>query len=162
MIRKYFLALLLVLYFTGTLNADVFVKNSSNVGVSVGAASSYGQNYLLVGISASYFFINNLSVDVYYRGWFNATPTQHELSIGSNYYVTTSKKIRPYFGLFTRQTIVTGYSSYSSIGARGGIALINTKNTYTSFGYAIEKYINCPGKLECSNSYPEIVFGISF
>ena len=162
MIRKYFLVLLALLCLSETMNADVFVKNSSNVGVSVGAASSYGQNYLLVGVSASYFFMNNLSLDVYYRGWFNATPTQHELSVGSNYYIPASKKIRPYFGVFTRQTVVTGYSSYNSVGARGGIAVINGKNTYASFGYAFEKYTNCPGKLECSNSYPELVFGISF
>jgi len=144
------------------LNADIFVKGSSNVGVSVGAASSYGQDYVLVGVSGSYFIMDNLNVNLYYRGWFNATPTQNELSVGSNYYIEASKKVRPYLGVFTRQTFVSGRENHGAVGARGGIALINTKNTYASFGYAYEQYTNCPGELECTNSYPEIIFGMSF
>lgn len=158
--KKIFLLLLLAF---ATLNsAEIFMKSSSNVGVSVGAASSYGQDYVLVGISGSYFVLNNLSVDLYYRGWLNATPTQHELSIGSNYYIPISRKFRPYAGLFSRQTIVSNRANYGTIGVRGGVALINTKNTYASFGYAYEQYLNCPAEMECSNSYPEILFGVSF
>ncbi len=154
--------LLLLLSFVTLNSAEIFMKSSSNVGVSVGAASSYGQDYMLVGISGSYFVVDNLSVDFYYRGWFNATPTQHELSIGSNYYIPLSRKFRPYAGLFTRQTIVIDRADYGTVGVRGGVALINTKNTYASFGYAYEQYFNCVSGRECSNSYPEIIFGVSF
>jgi len=160
--KKIFLALLLLYSFVATLNAEIFMKNSSNIGLSVGAASSYGKEYVLVGLSGSYFVMDNLSLNLYYRGWFNATPTQHELSVGANYYVPLSRKLRPYFGVFTRQTLVSGHSGYDTVGVRGGVALINTKNTYASFGYAYEQYLNCSGRLECSNSYPEILFGISF
>jgi len=158
--------ILLVLAFYSSvvthLNADIFMKGSSNVGVSVGAASSYGQDYVLVGVSGSYFVLDNLNINLYYRGWFNATPTQHELSVGTNYYIHMSKKLRPYVGAFVRQTFVSGRDNYGAVGVRGGVALINTANTYASFGYAYEQYTNCPGELECTNSYPEIIFGLSF
>lgn len=154
--------LLLLLSFAMLNSAEIFMKSSSNVGVSVGAASSYGQDYVLVGISGSYFVVDNLSMDLYYRGWFNATPTQHELSLGANYYLPLSRKFRPYGGVFTRQTVVSGRSNYGTLGVRGGVALINTKNTYASFGYAYEQYLNCPRGMECTNSYPEILFGVSF
>lgn len=160
--KKYFTVLLVVISVTGVLNADIFAKKASNVGVSVGSAYSYGQQYILVGISGSYFVMDNLNINLYYRGWFNATPTQNELSVGSTYYIPLNKKIRPFIGVFTRQTFVSGFSDYGSIGARGGFALVNTKNTYASFGYAFEQYTNCPARMECSNSYPEIVFGLSF
>lgn len=154
---------LLLLFGFVTLNsAEIFMKSSSNVGVSVCAASSYGQDYILVGIAGSYFVLDNLSIDLYYRGWFNATPTQHELSIGTNYYLPVSRKFRPYGGVFTRQTIVSGRENYGTVGVRGGLTLLNTKNTYASFGYAYEQYLNCPAQMECSNSYPEILFGASF
>lgn len=115
--------LLLLLSFVTLNSAEIFMKSSSNVGVSVGAASSYGQDYMLVGISGSYFVVDNLSVDFYYRGWFNATPTQHELSIGSNYYIPLSRKFRPYAGLFTRQTIVIDRADYGTVGVRGEVLL---------------------------------------
>jgi len=154
--------LLFFFLFVNVSSADIFMKSSSNVGLSVGTASSYGQDYLLVGISGSYFVLNNLSVDLYYRGWFNATPTQNELSIGTNYYIPVSGKFRPYGGVFTRQTIVSGRDNYSTVGVRGGVALINSKSTYASFGYAYEQYLNCPAGMECTNAYPEILFGVSF
>ena len=143
------------------MHADIFVKGKSNIGVSVGTASNYGKDYLLVGINASYFVVDNLSMDLYYRGWFNATPTQHELSVGTNYYLPLAKKFRPYGGVFVREVFVSDYKDYGSYGVRGGVAMINTASTYLSIGYAYEKYTHCTFE-KCSNSYPEITAGLSF
>ena len=153
--------LFVALVMSSLLSADIFVKGKSNVALSVGAASNYGKDYLLVGVNGSYFVVDNLSVDLYYRGWFNATPTQHELSLGTNYYLPAFKKFRPYGGVFVREIFVSGRDNYGAYGVRGGVAMMNTASSYLSFGYAYERYTNCNFG-ECSNSYPEITAGISF
>jgi len=142
-------------------NADIFSKNRASFGVSLGAGYSYGNTYTLVGLSGNYFVVDNLSIGVSYRGWFGATPMQNELALSTNYFIPVSQKFRPYLGAFVRETFVEGYDNYESYGARGGVAMIN-KNSYVSIGYAYEQFSSCRFNNECSSSYPELVFGLSF
>ena len=140
---------------------DIFQKGRSNVGFSLGAATSYGQTYTLLGISGHYFVMDNMSVAGYYRGWFGASPQQHELSVGLNYFLPLSQKIRPYAGVFVRENFVSGYDDFGAYGIRGGVSIVGSGNSYISLGYAYESYTQC-SEGECSNSYPEIVAGVSF
>ena len=161
--KRYLIGLAVVSLSFSSVSGDVFLKGKSNVGVSVGAASSYGETYTLVGITGNYFVIDNLSVSGYYRGWFGATPTQHELSLGTNYYMPLTRKFRPYGGVFFREHFVSGagYDDFFAYGVRGGVSMVNTNNTYLSVGYAYEVYGDCQFS-ECSNSYPELIAGFSF
>ncbi|MEA1982831.1 MAG: hypothetical protein U9N39_04735 [Campylobacterota bacterium] len=153
--------ILLALIVAGSLaQADIFKKGKSNFGVSLGTGSSYNNTYTLVGVSGNYFVIDNLSVGLSYRGWFGADPMQNELALATNYFISISKKFRPYVGAFVRETLIDGYDNRESYGVRGGVAMV-TKNTFVSLGYAYEHYSTCI-KEECSISYPEIVFGLSF
>ena len=142
-------------------NADIFSKNRANFGVSLGAGYSYGNSYTLVGLSANYFLADNLSVGLSYRGWLGSTPTQNEIALSTNYYLPISQKFRPYVGAFIRETFVDGYDNFESVGARGGVAMIS-KNSYVSVGYAYEQFSACAYNDECSTSYPELIFGLSF
>lgn len=142
-------------------NADIFSKDKMQFGVSLGAGYSYGNSYTLVGLSGNYFVVDNLSVGLSYRGWLGATPMQNELALSTNYFLPISQKFRPYVGAFIRETFVDGYDDFESYGARGGVAMV-TKNSYVSIGYAYEQFSSCTYNDECSTSYPEIVFGLSF
>jgi len=139
----------------------MFEKGRSNVGFSLGAATSYGQNYTLLGVSGHYFIVDNVSVAGYYKGWFGASPEQHELSVGVNYFLPVSAKIRPYAGIFMRENFVNGYDNFGAYGARVGVSIVGAGNSYISLGYAYERYTQC-SRGECSNAYPEIVAGVSF
>jgi len=162
-LKKIFLgSVLACLSLYNTLQADIFVKGASNVGFSLGAATSYGNNYTLLGVSGNYFVVDNVSVAGYYRGWFGASPEQHELSVGINYFLPLAQKFRPYGGVFVRENFVSGYDNFGAYGIRGGVSLVQSTNSYISFGYAYERYTNCHYDGECSNSYPEIVAGFSF
>ena len=157
-IKKVFLSLCLVSSF---LNSDVFEKGKLGVGVTLGTSQSYNNTYTIAGLSANYFVVDNLNVGIAYRGWFGGTPTKNELSLSTNYFIPLSEQFRPYIGLFVRETFVSdGFRDFESYGARGGLAFIN-ENTYVSIGYAYEEYGNCLFG-ECSNSYPELIFGLSF
>ena len=143
-------------------NADIFLKGNKNIGFSVGAGSSYGHTYTVVGLNANYFVVNNLALGVGYRGWFGASPQMNELLLEGNYYIPFKQNIRPYIGLFTRQTFVEDFDDYQSYGGKVGLAITTSKNSYIGVAYVLEYYSSCNFDNECSNSYPEVVFGLSF
>ena len=144
------------------LQAEMFDEGSSNLGVSIGAGTSLGETYTLLGVNANYFVIDNLNIGIAYRGWFGGTPTQNELSLATNYFVPLHAKFRPYIGAFAKKVFISNMRDIESVGARGGVAVVMSKNSFVSVGYAYEQYLNCPDAFECSNSYPEVVFSLSF
>jgi len=154
--------LFLVLLLGSILQADIFDKGRSNVGLSLGAGTSFGETYTIVGVNANYFVMDNLNVGISYRGWFGATPTQNELSLLTNYFIPVNEKFRPYVGAFVKKLFVSDMRDFESLGARGGVAMLMSKNSFVSVGYAYEQYFNCPDSFECSNSYPEVIFSLSF
>jgi len=160
MVSKIFIALVL---FVSFLSADMFERGGKSFGASLGAGSSFGQTYTVLGVNANYFLVDNLSVGVGYRGWFGASPEQHEATLESNYYVPLSTKFYPYLGAFVRETFVNSnyIDDYETYGAKAGVAMILAKNTFLSFGYVVEYFSDCQVG-ECSSSYPELVFGLAF
>ena len=152
----------IILFLLSVVHADIFVKGNKNIGASIGAGSSYGNTYTIVGLYGNYFIVDNLALGVGYRGWFGASPEMHELLLEGNYYIPFKNNIRPYLGLFTRQTFVQSYDDYQSYGAKAGVAFTTGKNSYVGIAYVLEYYSRCNDANECSNSYPEVVFGLSF
>ena len=148
-------------------SGDVFDKGRSSVGVVVGAGSYGRDTYTIVGVSYDYYIMDGLSVGAGYRGWFGGDPTLNQLTIASSYYIPLSKKFRPYVGAFVRETFVNhdsaiiGDRNYESYGARAGLAVIMSPNSYVSFGYAYEESGECIFS-DCSSSYPELVFSLAF
>jgi len=158
-VKKILLSILLI---SSLLNADIFEKGGVHLGVSLGIGStSYSGTYTVAGVSANYFVLDGLSVGAGYRGWFGIDPMRNELSLASTYYIPVSEMFRPYVGAFVRETFVSGYDNYASVGARGGLSIVSGK-TYFSVGYAYEQFSNCIFAGECYTSYPELVFGVSF
>lgn len=157
---------LLVLLMGATLFGALFEQGSKNVGVNIGAGSSYGNNYTILGINASYFVLDNLMLGAEYRGWFGGDPVVNELSVPVTYIAPMHEKFRPYIGGFFRRTFVdsSDYDSYSVYGARVGVSMITSGTSYASFGWVQEYYDRDCGRYNCetSNGYPEIAVGLSF
>ena len=151
-----------LLFLSSLLSADFFEKGRSSVGFVAGAGYVNKDSYFIAGLSGDYFILDGLSVGGGYRGWFGVDPTQHQLTLSSNYYYSIDNKYHPYLGVFARETFIDAYD-YSSYGGRVGLAITMSRNSYISVGYAYEEYTNCKGVLiECSNSYTEFVFSLSF
>ena len=155
---------LLFLFIGSMSHASFFEKGNSSVGVVLGAGSSNNESYTVAGISADYFVARGLSIGAGYRGWFGNTPTINQLTVSTNYFLPVTKQFHPYIGGFVRETFVSGSEDYESYGARGGLAINMSNNSYMSFGYVYEKYGNCTETVftECSSSYPELVFSLAF
>ena len=163
MIKRILWSLALI---ASVVNADFFVKGNTSVGIVLGSSSvSYGrytQNYTILGVSADYFVIDNLSVGVGYRGWFGGTPSRNQITVPATYYIPVSKKFRPYAGAFVRKTFVSdGFSDYESYGMRGGVTMVLSRNSYMGVGVIKEQYSG--GVFEDSSvTYPEFIFALSF
>jgi len=166
LIKKVLVALLLL---SSMLNAQMFKKTNLGLGIAVGGGSvttakDGRQNYTILGVSADYFVMDNLSVGLGYMGWLGATPTLSQFTLPVTYYIPTDKKWRPYFGGFVRKTYVSdGYDDYESYGGKVGVAMTLSPNSYFGVGMISEHQSSCSNWQEdCSTVYPEMVFGFSF
>ena len=164
MIKKVLQGLLLL---SSVGHAELFQKNNLGVGVALGGGSiTIGrevQDYFIFGASTEYFVIDNLSVGVGYLGWFGGTPTLNQITVPINYYIPLETKLRPYMGVFYRETFVSdGYNNYSSYGAKVGVAYSFSKSAYIGFAMVNEQYGSNSLYRDSSSSYPEITFAFSF
>jgi len=157
--KRLFLLLYLAL---SLLHADMFEKGNKNISASVGVGSAYDNTYTIAGVNGHYFIVDNLAVGLGYRGWFGSSPTMNELVVDGTYFFPLNRKFRPYLGVFARETFVSGDNDYQSYGGKAGLAVSMSPNSYMGFAYVIEYYSQCNNSGECSNSYPEVVFGLSF
>jgi len=158
---------------TALLFADPFASGNKAVGITVGSGSvSYSggllitsrvENYYILGVSASYFVVDNLDIGLGYRGWFGGTPKIHQATIPVTYYMPTDSTFRPYLGAFYRYTDISSdlYDDYSSVGGRAGVAIV-FRNGYAGFGWVQEVYLNAESTSDSSSGYPEATVGFSF
>jgi len=163
LIKKVLLGLALV---SSLVHADFFVKGNRSVGVVVGSSSvSYGrhtENYTILGVSADYFVIDNLSLGLGYRGWFGGTPSKNQFTVPVTYYIPVTEKFRPYAGAFVRETFVSdGFDNYESYGMRGGVTMALSKSSYMGIG-VVQEYYSGDTFSDSSTTYPEFIFAFSF
>ncbi len=168
--------IIVMLLLSNILSAELFKKRDLHMGIIIGRSyletntRNETQNYTIAGISANYFFIDNLSIGFEYKGWFGGTPTINQLTIPVTYYFSIERympsfrKMRPYLGVFVRENFVSNdYGNYESYAGKIGVALSVTQKTYFVIGWVKENYVTCPKWLDkCSSAYPEVVFSISF
>jgi len=164
LIKKFILGLLLV---SSVAQAELFQKDTLGIGVALGSGSlTVGrttEDYFLLGASAEYFVMDNLSVGLGVLSWIGGTPTLNQFTLPLTYYMPLSERFRPYAGVFFRETLVSdGYDNYSSYGAKLGLAYILSRNSYIGFAMVSEKYGSNSLYEDSSSTYPEITFAFSF
>jgi hypothetical protein len=139
-----------------------FKKGKIRVGFYGGAGSTYNRTYIILGAGAGYYVANGLEVGLDVEGWLFEDPTIWKLTPQIRYVVWQMNPIRPYVGVFWRQTYVADdYEDYNSYGARGGIAYRSGRN-YLALGVVYEKYNDYQGFDDDYVVYPEIAFWVSF
>ena len=140
----------------------IFSVGHKNFGFSVGSSSGYGNTYTVVGINANYFVTDNLSVGAGYTGWFGDNPKINEISIPLTYYIPTESTYNPYAGVIYRHTFIDApYDDHDVYGARAGVAMVMSNNTFLSVGWVQEYYDNGIDGSD-SRGYPEINAGFTF
>jgi len=161
--------LVITLLLLSMLHADIFLKGGKTVGVTLGSGSvNYGrfkgtENYTILGVSGSYFVMDDLSVGLGYRHWFGGSPSIDEVTVPVTYFVPIHPKYRPYGGVFYRRVFMgDGFDDDSVYGVRAGLTVRLSSRSYFGVGWVQEYYDDCSGRDECSSGYPEALFSFSF
>ncbi len=150
------------------LQADLFVQGDKTVGVTLGSGSiNYGwpkgtESYTILGISGSYFVVDDLAVGFGYRHWFGS-PSVDEVTLPVTYFLPLDSTIRPYAGLFYRRVFMGGgYDDDNVYGGRAGVTVRLSPRSYMGAGWVQEYRDGCSDRNDCSSGYPEVVFSFSF
>ncbi len=144
-----------------------FSKNSTSLGIVAGTGGAFNNSYIILGVSAGYYVARGLELGIDLQHWFSGTPSITKLSPQIRYVFTQTKVIKPYVGAFYRRTYfgdVNGSSlaDQDSYGYRAGAYFSSNNRVYIGGGVVYEQYSDCTAVSDCSITYPEILFTVSF
>ena len=142
-------------------DAGPFAKGRKRVALFGGMGSTLGQSYLILGGGLAYFVADGLEIGVDVEGWLLEDPSFWKVTPQVRYTFFKAKKFKPYAGAFYRHTWIDNpFEDYDSWGRRAGVAYRQGGN-YLALGVVHEIYLDCNSD-DCSTTYPEISFWISF
>ena len=144
-----------------------FSKNSTSVGVVLGSGSAFDDNYAILGLSVGYYVVNGLELGIDLQHWFSGEPSITKVSPQIRYVFTQPKVVKPYLGAFYRRTYYGSYrgidlDDQDSYGYRAGAYFSTDNRVYIGGGVVYEQYKDCAEFTDCSSTYPEILFTVSF
>jgi len=138
-----------------------FSKGSTSVGIVAGSGSAFNDNYIILGIGVGYYVLPGLELGIDVQHWFSGEPSISKISPQIRYVFTQAKVIKPYVGVFYRRTFIDDIRDYNSYGYRAGAYFSSSNGVYIGGGIVYEDESDCPVS-DCSNTYPEILFTVSF
>ena len=168
--------LLLVLSLSQTVTAasvgsggvsTAFSKDSTSISVVVGSGSAFNDNYLILGVGVGYYLVQGLELGIDAQYWMSGDPSITKITPKVTYVFTQPKVIKPYVGAFYRQTFYGDYKGRSiddqgSYGGRTGAYFSTSNGVYIGGGVVYEEYMDCDQLTDCSSTYPELIFSLSF
>lgn len=145
--------------------AGPFSQGKKNISLAAGAGQAFNQNYTVLAVGFDYFVMDGLSVGADIDAWFSAEPDLYKLSVKSQYVLDFDQPIKPYAGVFYRETIIDSdlLEDIASYGVRAGVYFSQGAGYYMRAGFVYEEYDNCDETIfvSCSDSYPELVLSFS-
>ena len=139
-----------------------FAKGRRRVSITGGWASSFDDDYLLLGIGVGYFVANGLQVGVDFDAWLMGSPTIYKLSPRADYVLWQMPRLHPYAGGFYRWNFVAdNQDDLSSYGGRAGAFYQGTRGGMAGAGVVYEHYVDCKYG-DCDEVYPEVFFAAFF
>ena len=147
--------------------STAFSKNSTSVGVVLGSGSAFSDNYVILGLGVGYYVVKGLELGIDLQHWFSGEPSITKVSPQIRYVFTQPKVIKPYIGAFYRRTYYGSYrgidlDDQDSFGYRAGAYFSTNNRVYIGGGVVYEEYKDCSSFTDCSSTYPEILFTVSF
>ncbi len=147
--------------------STAFSKNSTSVGVVLGSGSAFSDNYVILGLGVGYYVVKGLELGIDLQHWFSGEPSITKVSPQIRYVFTQPKVIKPYIGAFYRRTYYGDYrgidlDDQDSFGYRAGAYFSTNNRVYIGGGIVYEEFKDCSAFTECSITYPEILFTVSF
>ena len=127
------------------------------VSASVGAGSSYGNTYFLIGARLGRDLAKGFMLELDGQYWAGETPSLFRLAPGITWYTP----LRLYLGAYyARWFVGSGFPDQNAVGARAGYTMFSRGRTFAGVGVAYEKALDC--KSNCESWWPEASVGVSF
>ena len=144
--------------------AGAFGKGRMHFAVTAGSGSAFDESYFVLGIGASYYLLDGLSVGVHYESWSGADPDITKITGSVQYVFHQVQTVKPYLGGFYRRTDVSDLPDLDSVGGRAGVYIGAGRNAYLGLGVVYESYLDCNETLyrSCESTYGEVTFTIAF
>lgn len=151
---------------TGGLST-AFSKNATSVSAVIGSGKAFNDEYVILGAGAGYYVTNGLELGIDAQYWLSGSPSITKITPKLTYVFTQPKVIRPYVGAFYRRTFYGDYKGISieeqnSYGYRAGAYFSASNNVYIGAGFVHEEFSDCNKLSDCSSTYPEMTFAVSF
>lgn len=157
-----YLILLVSLMSAMKINAAAFSEGSVSFDIVAGAGSAFNQNYTVLGVGIGYYVVKGLEVGIDVQHWFSGEPSITKVSPQVKYVFSELGSIKPYAGAFYRETFIESQSDEGSFGFRGGVFFSSSDGMHIGAGIVYEEYLDCEKVIECSTSYPEVIFSLHF
>lgn len=146
-----------------------FSKGVSSFGVVVGSGSAFDENYFILGAGFGYYMAQGLELGIDAQHWFYGEPEITKVTPKITYVFSQLRNVNPYVGAFYRRTFygdgdINGQSieDQNSYGYRAGAYLNSSDRFYIAVGIMHEEYVDCSPLVDCSSTYPELIFTVSF
>ncbi len=146
---------------TGGVGA-AFSKGATSIGIVVGSGRAFQDDYIILGVGVGYYVANGLELGIDVQRWFSGDPGITKVSPQIRYVFAQPKTIKPYVGAFYRRTFVDNLDDVNSYGYRVGAYFSSNRGVYIGGGIVYEQYQDCSRFIDCSTTYPEILFSVSF
>lgn len=132
-------------------------ENKWRLSASVGAGSSYGNTYFLVGARVSRELTLGLALEIDGQYWAGESPSLGKIAPGITWY----SPFRAYVGAYyARWFVGSGFPDQDAVGARAGYTFFSRGRTFAGVGVAYEKVLDCTG--DCDSWWPEASVGVAF
>jgi len=144
--------------------AGVFGQGRTHFVASAGTGHAFNENYLILGLGASYYVVDGLNVGLGVEAWTGGDPGMYKATASTQYVFYRVERIKPYVGAFYRRTYVDRLPDIDSAGARAGVYLHAGRNAYLGAGLVYETYVDCTSSVyrSCSSTYGELTFTLAF
>jgi hypothetical protein len=144
--------------------AGVFSRGHTHLSAFGGSGSAFGDNYVVLGVGASYYLTDGLSVGIHAESWTGGDPAITKLTPSVQYVFYQVPRVSPYVGAFYRRTYIEDRPDLDSAGGRAGVYISAGRSVYIGVGGVYETYMDCDKAVyqDCTDSYPEISFTVAF
>lgn len=145
-------------------DADPFSKGDVRTSIIGGWGHAFNDHYFILGAGAGYYVIDGLETGLELEAWLGGEPGIHKISPEIRYVLHSVPSLKPYAGAFYLRTIIERLDDLDSVGFRVGAFLETGNGSYLGVGVVHEIFLNCDKDVysSCTETYPEIVFWLSF
>jgi hypothetical protein len=144
--------------------ASGFSQGRTHFVVTAGSGSAFGEDYVVLGVGATYYLLDGLGAGLHYEYWSGGDPDLSKLTASVQYVFHQVRPVKPYVGGFFRRTNVERLPDLDSVGARAGVYFNAGRNAYFGAGVVYESYLDCEKSTyrSCDDTYAEVSLTLAF